>query len=103
MGITALVLDAQVVNDQISLDAHERKIAYYQQIKDKIKEKFVVNNVIFSSITLSWRGLWSQASVEHLTTLGVIKKNQIKILSTRAIIGGLTCFHLFNRTTQTME
>lgn len=103
MGITALVLDAQVVNDQISLDeAHGRKVAYYQQIEDKIKEKYVVNNVIFSSITLSWRGLWSQASVEHLTTLGVIKKKQIKILSTRAIVGGLTCFHLFNRTTQTI-
>ena len=101
MGITALVLDAQIVNDQISLDdAHERKITYYQQIEDKIKEKYVVNNVIFSSITLSWRGVWSQASVEHLTTLGIIKKSQIKILSTRAIVGGLTCFHLFNKTTQ---
>lgn len=103
MGITALVIDAQVVNDQISLDdAHARKVEYYKQIENEIKAKFKVNNVIFSSITLSWRGLWSKASVEHLTAIGIIRKNQIKILSTRAIVGGLACFHLFNRSTQTV-
>lgn len=57
LGITTLVLDAQVVNDQIDLDvAHQSKINYYKTIEKEVKEVFV-QNVIFSSITLSWRGL----------------------------------------------
>lgn len=101
MGVTALVLDAQVVNDQIDLDgAHNRKVDYYKEIRDVIATKYDVQNIIFSSVTLSWRGLWSPKSVGDLTSLGVIKKGQIKILSTRAIIGGLSCFHMFNRATQ---
>lgn len=101
LGVTAFVLDAQVVNDQISLDdAHRRKIDYYQDIERNVKEKFRVQNVICSSITLSWKGLWSQKSVESLTDLGVLKKKHIKIISTRAIIGGLASFHIFNKATQ---
>lgn len=103
MGVTALVIDAQVVGDQTNLDeAHNKKVEYYGQVGEEIRAQFEVGTVIFSSITLSWRGIWSKASAEHLTATGVIKKNQIKVLSTRAIVGGLACFHLFNKSTQTV-
>lgn len=58
LGMTALILDAQVVNDQIDLNnAHNRKVEYYKAIDNLVKEKYDVRNVILSSITLSWREL----------------------------------------------
>lgn len=101
LGMTAVVIDAQIVNDQIDLDvAHSRKVNYYSEIEDDIKRKYNVRSVLCTSTTLSWRGLWSQASAEDMTSLGIVRKNQLKILSTRAIIGGLACFHIFNKSTQ---
>jgi len=77
LGITAVVLDAQIVNDQMDLDgAHQKKVEYYTTIENEIKREYDVENAIFSSITLSWRGFWSRASVEHLFGLGVLKKRQ---------------------------
>lgn len=100
-GDAAIVIDAQVVNDQIDLDtAHNNKVRYYRSIEDSIRARYDVRNVNFSSVTLSWRGLWSRRSAEDMTGLGILRKRQLKVISTRAIIGGLTCFHTFNKTTQ---
>ncbi|KMQ85019.1 reverse transcriptase [Lasius niger] len=53
LEVTALIIDAQVVNDQISLDgAHARKIDYYNNI-NLVKEKYKVQNATLTSATLS--------------------------------------------------
>lgn len=101
LGTTTLVIDAQEVNDQFDLDtAHNNKVEYYEDIEGDLKESYNVDTVIFSSITLSWRGVWSRKSAEHMTSLEVLRKRELKILSSQAIIGGLACFHTFNKATQ---
>jgi len=58
MGQTALVIDAQVVNDQIDLDeAHRRKSEVYKNIEEELRLQYLVTTVKFTSITLSWRGI----------------------------------------------
>lgn len=96
----ALVIDAQVVNDQINLnDAHRKKVEYYNRIKRQIREKYKVSVISVTSITLSWRGLWSDRSAAELIREGVIQTRSLKVLSSRAIIGGVAAFNMFNRTT----
>jgi len=100
MGQTALVVDAQVVNDQIDLNAaHQRKSEVYRKTEEELKQRYSVSTVRYTSVTLSWRGVWSAASAEDLLGLGTIRKDALKIISSRVIIGGLTSFHLFNKTT----
>lgn len=104
LGQTALVIDTQVVNDQIDLDtehAHKREI--YRGIAEDLKQKYAVSTVEFTSVTLSRRGVWSGASAAELLGLGVIRKNALKVLSSRVIIGGLAAFHCFNRATSIGE
>lgn len=101
-GVTALVIDAQVVGEQENLRrAHRRKIEYYEDLKDIIKQRHHVENVVFTSITLTSRGLWSQDSAEDLVRFDIIRKGELKVISTRVLIGGLQGFWMFNRSTAT--
>lgn len=96
----ALVIDAQVVSEQTNLtDAHERKSAYYKNLLQMMKERYNVNTVTFTSATLSCRGIWSHASAKSLIDLRVVKKKDLKILSTRTVIGGLNAFWKFYKAT----
>jgi len=79
--------------------AHERKKEVYKDIEEDLRQRFAVSTVEYSSVTLSWRGIWSRASAEELLNLCVIRRNALKVLSSRAIIGGLAAFHHFNRVT----
>lgn len=100
LGVTALVIDAQVVNDQIDLNsAHRRKSEYYRDLTVLIKETYGVQEVRFMSATLSWRGVWSQESADSLVRIGVLKKKMLKVLSSRVVVGGLAAFHHFNKVT----
>lgn len=100
LGSTVLVVDAQVVNDQIDLDtAHRTKSNLYRHTEALIKRDYEVDAVRFTSITLSWRGIWSKESAMDLVGLGIIRKSALKVLSSRTIIGGLAAFRQFNRTT----
>lgn len=97
---SALVIDAQVVSEQADLNkAHQNKVEYYKELEGSIKTKYNVDEVRFTSVTLSCRGIWSRTSATDLTSLRIIKKTELKILSTRALIGGLSAFWLFNRST----
>lgn len=99
-GNMALVIDAQVVNDQINLnDAHKKKVEYYSRITGQVRSKYKVSIIIVTSITLSWRGLWSDKSAGELIRHGVIHTGSLKVISSRAIIGGVAAFNMFNRTT----
>lgn len=103
MGRTTIVVDAQVVSEQTNLDeAHQRKVDYYAKnptLVTAIKEKEKSSDVKFQSVTMSWRGIWSPKSAKELVLLGVIKKNELKILSTRALIGTVAAYNLFSKIT----
>jgi len=55
--------------------------------------------VIITPATLSWRGMWGRESATELTKLGLVKRSDLKILSTRVLIGGLAEYRLFNFST----
>ncbi|KAL0098595.1 hypothetical protein PUN28_020551 [Cardiocondyla obscurior] len=102
LGETAVVIDAQVVSEQTLLtEAHRRKVRYYEDeaITKKIKETHGVRRIITTSATLSWKGVWSPESAEDLKRLGFIRANELKILATRTLIGGMMAFKIFNATT----
>ena len=97
---SVLVLDTQVVGEQTDLGAaHERKAQKYAHLRPLLAEKYQTDKVQFTSITLSTRGLWSEKSLKEASNLGIVGAKDIKILSSRAIIGGLNCFHKFMKTT----
>ena len=99
----ALVIDAQVMGEQSNLDrAHDKKVAYYgedQELIGRIRQRYVARSVQFSSATVSWRGIWSAKSSEHLLGLGVVRGTDLKVVSTRALLGGIAAFRFFNKTT----
>lgn len=97
LGQTAVVVDAQVVAEQTDLAAaHLRKKRYYQDITEDIKAAHDVQTVVVTSATLTWKGVWSPNSAEELRRIGFINSADIKIISTRVLIGGLTEFRIFN-------
>jgi len=97
---SAIVVDAQVVGERAALDqAHRAKISKYKVLEKIIKDKYSVESVVFTSLTISSRGIWSRQSFEHLLKLGILKAKDAKILSTRVLIGGLHMVNVFNRST----
>jgi len=54
-----------MVTDGRSLDdAHRRKADYYNTaaIRQVIRERFSVNDVVFNTVMLNWRGIWFETS-----------------------------------------
>lgn len=99
---TAVVLDATVVGVQRKLRmAHMDKVEKYKVLESMIKEKYDVDSVTFTSITLNWKGVWSKDSAEDLIRLGILRKSELKVISTRVLIGGLNIFSTFMRATRT--
>lgn len=96
----AIVIDAQVVGERENLDReHKSKARKYVSLEERIKTKYSVTKVVFTSLTLSSRGVWSEKSFQHLTSLKLLHKADAKILSTRALVGGLHAINIFNRRT----
>lgn len=96
----AYVVDAQIIGEQQNLPtAHERKKNYYRQYLQYIRALTGIDNIHFGSITLNWRKIWSESSVNQLISWKIIQRSDLKIISTRALIGGLISFRHFNRAT----
>lgn len=99
-GDKAIVIDAQIVNESTDLtEVHKNKVQYYRSLRDAIKGRYNIDNVQFTSATLSYRGIWSKPSAKDLMDMGAIKKKELKIVSTRVLAGGLNPFWMFNRMT----
>ncbi|CAL7932839.1 unnamed protein product [Xylocopa violacea] len=98
---TVLVIDAQVVSEQSDLArAHEAKKTYYREsIHRELAEKYNTSDIKYTSVTISCRGIWSKQSAEDLIDLKVLKKKDLKVLSSRALIGGLNAYWMFGKTT----
>lgn len=102
LGHTGIIVDAQVVSEQTDLyQAHRRKVQYYEEpsLTEKIKTTYGVTNVIVASVTLSWKGVWGAASASQLKLLGFVTNNDLKIISTRVLIGDIAQFRTFNAVT----
>lgn len=103
LGSTSIIVDAQVLGEQVNLDeANQKKIDYYSKnrsLQENIMVKYSSDTVITTAATFSWRGLWSKSSAAELQRRGIILKSDLKILSSRVLIGGIACFNLFNCTT----
>lgn len=100
LGGTALVVDAQIINDQYSADtAHQNKIAYYRPHEEHIKQLTGASSVHFGSCTITWRGVWSKKSADDLRSLGILMAGDMKVMSSRVLIGGWICYKIFNRST----
>lgn len=103
LGKTTVIIDTQVVSEQTDLDkAHKKKKDYYgknNSLVEYIKKKNQAEHLLSLSTTISCRGVWSPESAKQLLGLGIIRKKDLKIISTRAMIGGLYAFWMFNATT----
>ncbi|OAD58392.1 hypothetical protein WN48_11353 [Eufriesea mexicana] len=58
-----------------------------------------VKRVIFASLTLSSRGVWSKQCFESLYGNNILKFSDAKIISTRALIGRLNALNIFSHRT----
>lgn len=102
LGQTAVVIDAQVVGEQADLSAaHRRKIRYYEEneVAEAIRKEHKVRNIITTSATLTWKGIWSHESAARLKELGFITTSDLKIISTRVLVGGIAEYRIFGATT----
>lgn len=67
-GETVMVVDAQVVGEQTDLQAaHERKVEYYRSsLDDLMRTRMAAQEIKYTSITLSCRGIWCSRSAKDL-------------------------------------
>ncbi|KAL7296723.1 hypothetical protein TKK_0010137 [Trichogramma kaykai] len=84
------VIDAQVISASSSLDdLHSRKVPKYDipDIRHQVASEYGVenDNISFSSITISWQGIWFAASAVSLCELGLSKC--LDSITFRALLG----------------
>lgn len=103
LGATTIIVDAQVLGEQVDLEAaNQKKIDYYgknNSLIENIKRKYGSDTVLTTAATFSWRGIWSKSSAAELKRRRIILTSDLKILSSRVLIGGIACFNQFNSTT----
>ena len=105
-GSRAIVIDAQVITDSYSLEmVHNNKARKYNTpaIRAELCSRLQVDEVLFTSATLNWIGIWSRNSGDHQAALGIIKKSDLALISTRVLIGIYASFTRFCRTTYTTD
>ena len=99
----SIVIDAQVVNDKTILDlAHKRKAEYYSanaRLRRSIAAKRGTEEVQFPSATLFLRGLWIARSAKGLLKSGFINKSDLKVISSRVLVGRGAAWNVLNRRT----
>ena len=99
----AQIIDAQVIGEQRDLDlAHNDKIIKYgssTRAVDEIVKLTGCANIGATSITLNWRGLWGPESASDLLNRKIITNQDIKIMSTRVLVGAVAGMRVFNEAT----
>ena len=102
-GDVALVIDAQVRADVPGLNRlHDEKCRYYSEngdLREEIQRQTRVTVLRFMSVTLLWRGVWSDASAISLMEVGAIRRRDLRIISSRIVIGGIVAFKMVNKKT----
>ena len=101
-GNRAVVIDAQIITDSFPLaTAHRNKVGKYDrpEIRNDLRTLMDVDEVAVTSATLNWRGIWDSTSLQQLIDLGVLKKKDAALVSTRVLIGTYRSFRQFNEAT----
>ena len=85
-----------MVSERVNLDdAHASKTDKYRNLEDVVKRRYNVETVRFGSITLNYRVVWSARSVKDLADNRVLKRPELKIISSRVVIAELAAFWRF--------
>lgn len=88
-----IVIDAQVVNDQLHLDqVHRTKALKYESALRASLQPLRPRGVLFTTCTTNWRGVFSAASANDLLTFGAINKKDLRVVSTRVLLGGVAAW-----------
>ena len=94
------VLEVTVVTDNAALyEVHEHKVRYYDvpDIRNWIVLNISGNQVQFSSVTLSWRGLMARASADTLYFDLVLGRQVLSLLSAVTCERSLWIWQHFHR------
>lgn len=98
----ATVIDVQVVSGaRPLLQSHTEKKNYYARNEDlvrKVCHLFNVALVLFTTATVSWRGVWAERSLLDLRAMG-LSAGVFAGVTTRVLQGSSTNFGRWNRTT----
>lgn len=99
----ALVIDVQVITDSFNLETANSKTQKYSRddLKAMINDRYMTIDMQVEALTLKWKGIWSRVSATRLLKKKVISKNDLALISTRALIGTYTSFTHFNKSTST--
>lgn len=98
----ALVIDPQICGASINADvAHSMKVAKYSgdDFVREIKETYHVSYVSTFGIIVNNRGVWSNKSAKIALEYGVISKSDLRVISSRVLLGTFACFTKFSRMT----
>lgn len=98
----AVTLDVQIITDAFGLDrANQNKINKYStwEYKRSVREKYHTTDEVTIAATLNWRGIWSPDSAKQLLDLKIIHKQELQLLSTRVLIGGIIGHRMFCQST----
>ena len=105
IGKTSLIIDTQVVSEQADLERADKlkrdKYGTNKNLIAKIKSKYETDTVVSMALTITWRGIWARTSADRLRRRGLLTTEVIKIVSSRAIIGSIIAWNVFNRATST--
>lgn len=103
---SGLVLDDQIVTDGRDLErmnGDKTRKYYREDMLEKIREVYRINNIKVLTTTLNFRGVWCKSSADNLIAERILNKNELALISIRAIMDTLMCFAAFNKTTMVRE
>ena len=97
---STLVLDVKIIADNAVLhEVHERKVQNYDvpDIRSWVARNISDNTVLFSSVTLGWRGLMAHASAETLCSRLGLGRHLLTLLSAVTCKRSLWIWQHFHR------
>lgn len=72
-----------------------------EEFLGEVKKRYKITKTVTCSITVNWRGIWSARSAHQLLDLEVISKNDLALISLRALQGTCMTVRIFNKSTTT--
>lgn len=89
------------MNDQYNLElAHRTKTQKYMCLKDQ-HQGLRPEGFQCSTHTINWRGVVAESSAKELIGLGIMRKKDLKTISTRVLVGAIYYRRIFQRMTST--
>lgn len=95
---------SEPITDSFDLDrANQNKVNKYSTMdyKRALREKFRTSEERTIAATLNWRGIWSAESPKQLLDQQIIRNQELQLLSTRVLIGGVIGHTIFLQSTMT--